>query len=228
MLIDRIGQGVDCKKLRDEQAEFRIGRSAVEQIFVLRNIVEQVVEWQSTLYITFVDFEKAFDSVHRESLWKIMASYGTPSKIIKMAQILYEDSKCTVLDECEESKWFKVKTGVKRGDAMSGFIFLIVIDWIMKNVTKRNNTGIRWKFMIKLEDLDFADDIALLSSNFHHMHTKVTKLNNSARKNGLKINSTKTEVLNCRLTFFAVFWFFRITLSVACISPPNSSRKVLF
>ena len=50
VLIDRIGQGVDSK-LRDEQAGFRRGRSTVEQIFVLRNIVEQVVEWQSTLYI---------------------------------------------------------------------------------------------------------------------------------------------------------------------------------
>ena len=78
---------------------------------------------------------------------------------------------------------------------MSGFIFLIVIDWIMKNVTERNNTGIRWKFMEKLEDLDFADDIALLSSNFQHMQIKVTKLNNFARKTGLKINSKKTEVL---------------------------------
>ena len=78
-----------------------------------------------------------------------MASYGIPSKIIKMVQILYEDSECAVLDEGEESEWLKVKTGAKQGDVMSGFIFLIVIDWIMKNVTERNNTGIRSKFMEK-------------------------------------------------------------------------------
>ena len=42
-----------------------------------------------------------------------------------------EDSECAVLDEGEESEWFKVKTGVKQGDVMSRFIFLIVIDWIM-------------------------------------------------------------------------------------------------
>ena len=64
VLIDRIRDGVDIK-LREEQAGFRRGKSTVEQIFILRNIIEQVVEWQSTLYITFVDFEKAFDSVHR-------------------------------------------------------------------------------------------------------------------------------------------------------------------
>ena len=37
----------------------RSGRGTVEHVFILRNIIEQVVEWQATLYITFVDFEKA-------------------------------------------------------------------------------------------------------------------------------------------------------------------------
>ena len=57
VLIDRIRDGVNSK-LRDEQASFRSGRGRVEQIFILRNIMEQVVEWQAALYITFVDFEK--------------------------------------------------------------------------------------------------------------------------------------------------------------------------
>ena len=194
VIIDRIRNGVDTK-LRDEQAGFRRGRGTVEQIFILRNIIEQVVEWQSTLYVTFVDFEKAFDSVHRESLWKIMASYGIPAKLLRIVKILYEDSECAVLDDGEESEWFKVKTGVKQGDVMSGFIFLIVVDWIMRNATGENSTGIRWKFTSNLEDLDFADDIALLSSNIRHMQTKVDNVYTYAAKTGLKINSKKTEVL---------------------------------
>ena len=96
VLIDRIRDGVNSK-LRDEQAGFRSGRGTAEQIFILRNIIEQVVEWQATLYIAFVDFEKAFDSMHRESLWKIMESCGIPRKIIHMVQMLYEDSEtCSV------------------------------------------------------------------------------------------------------------------------------------
>ena len=97
-----------------------------------------------------------------------MESYGIPCKIIHMVQMLYEDSECAVLDEGEESEWFKVKTGVKQGDVMSGFIFLIVVDWIMRNTTAGNKTGIRWNFTSKLEDLDFADDIALMSSCYTH------------------------------------------------------------
>ena len=93
----------------------------------------------------------------------------------------------------QKCEWLKVKTGVKQGDVMSGFIFLTVVDWIMKNVTERNNTGIRWKFTSKLEDLEFADDIALFSSNIQHMQSKVSKLNVFAAKTGLKINTKKTD-----------------------------------
>ena len=114
------------------------------------------MEWQATLYITFVDFEKVFDSVHQENLWKIMKSYGIPCKIIHVVQMLYKESENAVLHQGEESEWFKVKTRVKQGDVMSGFIFLMVVDWIIRNTTAGNKTGIKWNFTSKLEDLDFA------------------------------------------------------------------------
>ena len=81
VLIRRILVGLDSK-LRREQAGFRRGRSTIEQIFVHRSIVEQAIEWNSSLYmyVCFVDHEKAFDNIHRETLWKIMESYGIPPR----------------------------------------------------------------------------------------------------------------------------------------------------
>ena len=65
IVIDRIRTGVESK-LRKEQAGFQPGRGTTEQIFILRNIIEQSIEWQSSLYVNFIDFEKAFDSVHKD------------------------------------------------------------------------------------------------------------------------------------------------------------------
>ena len=79
IIIDRIRDGVDCR-LRKEQAGYRKGRGTTEQVFILRNIIEQVNEWQATLYLNFIDFEKAFDSIHRESMWIILSKYGIPEK----------------------------------------------------------------------------------------------------------------------------------------------------
>ena len=92
------------------------------------------------------------------------------------------------MDEGKESTWFKVKTGVKQGCVLSGFLFLLVIDWIMREVTSDNKNGLRWKMTSKLEDLDFADDIALVSANQQQMQEKTAKLNEIALKVGLRIN----------------------------------------
>lgn len=194
IVIDRIKIGID-KKLRPEQAGFRQGKSTTEQIFILRNIIEQSIEWQSSLYINFIDFEKAFDSIHRDSLWEIMRQYGIPGKIINIVKLMYSDSVCAVLDDGEVTEWFQVKTGVKQGCVMSGFLFLLVIDWMMRETTKDNNTGIRWQMTSKLEDLDFADDIALLSSSHSQMQKKTNSITGLASRVGLKVNKKKTKIM---------------------------------
>ena len=66
------------KLLREELAGFRHERSCVDQIATLRIIIEQTIEWQTPLYINFVDFQRAFDSINHEVLWNILRNYGLP------------------------------------------------------------------------------------------------------------------------------------------------------
>jgi hypothetical protein len=47
--------------------------------------VEQSLEWNPSLYVNFIDYEKIFDSdvsVDRETLWKLLSHYGVPKNII--------------------------------------------------------------------------------------------------------------------------------------------------
>ena len=194
IILNRLYDEVN-RRLRNEQAGFRKGRNTTEQIFILRNIIEQSIEWQSSVYVNFIDFEKAFDSVHQDSLWQILRFYGIPNKIVKIIRSLYEDAECSVIDGGSQSAWFKVKTGVRQGCNLSGFLFLLVIDWIMRQVTEDKSRGIRWKITTKLEDLDFADDIALISSTFQHMQEKTDRIHEIAKRTGLKINQSKTKLL---------------------------------
>ena len=52
---------------------------------------------------------------------------------------------------------------------MSSFLFILTIDWIIKNGTAQERTGFRWTLHTKLEDLDFADDIVLISHTQFHL-----------------------------------------------------------
>ena len=71
-------------------------------------------------------------------------------------------------------------------------IFLLVVDWIMKTTTDTPR-GLQWTFTKRLEDLDFADDICLLSHNFQQMQEKTDRLHQIAQTTGLTINVKKTK-----------------------------------
>jgi len=95
VLLNRLQDAVE-RTLRDEQACFRRGHSCTEQVFTLRNIIEQSLEHQQDLIINLVDFKKPFDSVHRPSLWKILKFYGIPDRFINIFKALYIKSSCCV------------------------------------------------------------------------------------------------------------------------------------
>ncbi|VDP83737.1 unnamed protein product, partial [Schistosoma curassoni] len=85
VLLNRMKDRIDSQ-LRDQQAGFRKDRSCTDQIATLRIIVEQSIERNSSLYINFIDYKKAFDSVDRTTLWKLLRHYGVPQKIANITQ----------------------------------------------------------------------------------------------------------------------------------------------
>nr|KAG5689797.1 hypothetical protein BaRGS_007075 [Batillaria attramentaria] len=199
ILLERMREAVD-PMLRDQQAGFRRNRSCADQIASLRIIVEQSLEWNSPLYINFIDYEKAFDSVDREALWKLLRHYGVPGKIISLIQCTYKDMSCRIAHAGQLSESFEVKTGVRQGCLLSPFLFLLVIDWIMKTTTTGRKNGIQWTLWAQLDDLDFADDLALLSHSHSQMQDKTTCLEATSAGTGLKINRRKTELMKINTT----------------------------
>ncbi|RUS71649.1 hypothetical protein EGW08_020589 [Elysia chlorotica] len=137
--------------------------------------------------------KKAFDSVDREVIWKLMQYYGIPHKFINIIRRLYENSTCQVIHDGKLTDPFKVETGVRQGCLLSPTIFLIVIDWVMRASTTGTKTGIQWTFARQLEDLDFADDICLLSHRYQDAQAKLSRLAREAAKTGLHINIQKTD-----------------------------------
>jgi hypothetical protein len=143
VLLNRLKDEID-HTLRQEQAWFRSGRSCCEQIFTLRNIIQQSQEFRAPLLINYIDFKKAFDSIHRESLWKIAKIYGVPDKYINIFKSLYRSSSCCVRTKCGNTIMFEIVTGVRQGCILSPFLFLLVIDFIMKKTVGDRSLGIQW------------------------------------------------------------------------------------
>ena len=70
----------------------------------------------------------------------------------------------------------------------------------MESTTKGKNNGIQWTLLTQLDDLDFADDLALLSHNHTQMQEKTTCLETTSARTGLRINRVKTEMIKINTT----------------------------
>lgn len=135
VILNRLQEAMD-KRLRDQQAGFRKDRSCKDHIATLHINSELSMEWNTSLYIIFMDFEKAFDSLHRTSLWHLMDYCGIPTKITNFIKASYEGLSCKVIHAGPLYRSFKVRTGVKEGCLLSPFLFLLAIDWIMRETMR--------------------------------------------------------------------------------------------
>ena len=203
VLLLRIEAAIDSK-LRQEQAGFRKGRGCIGQIFARRNIIEQCLEWNTLLFINFIDFKKAFGSVHRATLWKILYSYGVPAKTVTLIEKFYDHFECSViLDNKTLSEWFQVKPGVRQGCILSPILFLVITDWTMRKTTSDKPRRIQWNLFSHLEDLDFANDLTMLAINRYNLQEKTARLETYAKQTGLHINTAKTQVMYANATLTA-------------------------
>ena len=81
----------------DDQNGFRDGRSVIDNILALKIINEKVWEYnQSVQYSFFIDFRKAYDSIHRDMLWKCMEEFIIRKKLINMFKTCVHKTRSAV------------------------------------------------------------------------------------------------------------------------------------
>ena len=129
------------------------------------------MEWNSSLY--FVDYGKAFDSLDRDTLWKMLRHYWIPKECISLIRNTYEDTACKIIHAGQPIDYFMMKTGVMPSITIP--IPACHIYWIIKKTTENRRNCIRGTPWSQLEDRDFADDLALLSQGHQQMQKEAAK-----------------------------------------------------
>ena len=91
VLLNRLNEHFEQSGLLPEsQCGFRKDRGTIDMIFTARQLQENCQEQNVDLYMAFVDITKAFDTVSREELWKIMPKFGCPAKFIAMVRQFHD------------------------------------------------------------------------------------------------------------------------------------------
>jgi hypothetical protein len=106
---------------------------------------------------------------------------------------MYDDFKCKILYEGKITDYIEITNGVRQGCILSPIIFLLVLNNVTRNTLGNRKRVIEWGMKDRLEDLDFVDDICLLSQRYSDMKDKLIRLQQEAKLARLNINVNKTK-----------------------------------
>ena len=173
MLLNRLRPKID-PYLRYNQNGFRPGRSTITQVLALRRIIEGVKRYHLPSIMVFIDFSKVFDSINHQAMFKILAAYDIPERIINAIMLMYTNIKAKVVSPDGDTDYFQIFSGVMQGDTLAPYLFVIVLDYAMRQATQGKEEELGFTLRTRqsrrtpaicLTDLDFADDIALHCKN---------------------------------------------------------------
>ena len=99
---------------------------------------------QSTLL--FVDFTKAFNSIHRGKMEQILLAYGLPKEAVAAITILYRNTKVQVRSSDGDTEYFDIVAGVLQGDMLAPYLVIICLDYVLRtSIDKIKENGFNWQ-----------------------------------------------------------------------------------
>ena len=180
------------------QFGFRNERSTSDCIFILNSLIQKTLNENSNLYCTFVDYEKAFDTVNRDALWFKLMQSGVSSKMIRIIKSLYGKVFAAIKLNANISDYFEVSLGVKQGEPLSPLLFILFINDVHSDLIGDTHDSVVSGLTITqicIILLLFADDMVLFSKDPAELQLLLDKLHSYSCEWGLKVNTANTKIL---------------------------------
>ena len=176
VLLERLPKEVEEKKIiPPNQTGFRKGMGVMDNIYVLKSMIDRIIGEKSGMIAMFTDLKAAFDEVDRDEIDKVMKKKGVRQSLrLRIAEIFRETkSSARVLDQVGQSFW--LARGVRQGCPLSALLFFILISDIEEEMRKKGWAGLSVG-KDKIHTLAYADDIVSVAKDEEGMAGLITGL----------------------------------------------------
>ena len=199
VLSNRIKKVIE-KVIDGSQSAFLSNRGLLDSVLVVNEVVDDLKRRKKRGVIVKLDFEKAYDSVSWEFLFYMMGRLGFCEKWVQWIRACLESATVSVLVNGSPTKEFKPTRGLRQGDPMAPFLFLIVaqgLSGLVKQATRKNLlSGIKiGDKNVEVDLLQFADDtLFLCEPNVQNIRCIKAILRCFELSSGLRVNYFKSKL----------------------------------
>ena len=169
------------------QAGASAGRECLEQIFTVRMAIDTAIKKKSKLYLTFVDFRAAYDTVPRNKLVETLKRRGCGRLMLMVIQAMYKSTKAVL-----KSAIITTSIGIRQGAPSSCYLFVLYLDTMVHRLKEAFRED---GFLGVLQVLLLMDDIVLLATSREMAEAKLRVLIIWCREHGMEMNLKKTKFM---------------------------------
>nr|GEY01388.1 RNA-directed DNA polymerase, eukaryota [Tanacetum cinerariifolium] len=182
------------------QSAFTAGRQILDGPFILNEVLQwgKIKKKQSLFFK--VDFEKAYDLVRWDFLDDILKKFGFGEKWCKRIQRCLRSSRGSIIINGSPTKEFQFFKGLKQGDPLSPFLFILIMESLhisfQRVVDAGIFKGIKLSSSLSISHLFYADDAVFVGQWCDgNITTLVHVLECFYRASGLRINMSKSKIM---------------------------------
>merc|ERR1712121_280788 len=146
------------------------------------------------LYLAFIDFKKAYDSIDRKKLIEVLIDYKINPLIIDLIVQMYKNDN-TVIKLGSLSERVEVTSGIRQGCCISPLLFKLVTFKIIEEQRKEKVYKVG---VFEDNSIWLADDATLIAEDLPTLKKLLDRLSRSGGEYGLQINEKKTKIMRIK------------------------------
>ena len=183
------------KLINDNQVGYVKGRNITENVRAIQDLLNYTKMKEIPGLIMMIDFEKAFDSLDWQFLDLVLQTFNFGPSIMKWVKTFYTGVSSCVINNGITSQYFPVERGVRQGDPLSPYLFILAVEVLACAVRQNKNiNGIRIAES-EIKFLQYADDTTGLLNDIKSAKLFLRTVEEFGNFSGLKLNKGKTEAM---------------------------------